>query len=248
MKDITIIGKSKAALNLAHYLDFIGIKYNLLEYRKSGKSQNIIKDSKIIFILTRDDEIINFYNKNLDLIKGKKLYHFSGALFHKNIVSLHPIISFSKKLLSKKDFEEIIFTSENPERIRKELLWFKNKIIKIKPKDKPYYHCLLNILFNFPPLLFKSISDDLINKFNLPKEYIDKRLKDVIERYIDDPEFVGGPLERGDRKTVAAHLKALSGKRLFYIYEGFLKYYHQKDKRYKVKRSKSKKLSSDCQS
>jgi len=234
MKDITIIGKSKAALNLSHYLNSIRIKHSLIRYRESEKYLDWIKNSETVFILTRDDEIINFYKKNFKLLKGKKLYHFSGFLYHREITSLHPVISFSKKVISKKAFEEIIFTSENPERIRKELLWFKNKIIKIKPKDKPYYHCLLNIFFNFPPLLFSSVVGELEYRFKIPKKYIDKRMSDIIKRYMDEPEFFGGPIERGDKKTVAAHLKALKGKNLFYIYEGFLKYYHQKDKRYKV--------------
>jgi hypothetical protein len=231
MKSITIVGKSKAAINLSYYLKSIHIKHNFTGYHDFKKHLDLIKNSEILFILTRDDEILNFYKKNLKLLKGKKLYHFSGVLFSKNITSLHPVTSFSDNPLSKKDFEKIIFTSESPLKVKKELKWFRNKIIKINPADKPYYHCLLNILFNFPPLIFKSVSDELTNKFNIPEKYINQNIIKIVKRYIDNPYFSGGPFVRGDKRTIEAHLKSLKGKKIFYIYDGFLKFYHQKYKR-----------------
>ncbi|MEW6013291.1 MAG: DUF2520 domain-containing protein [Elusimicrobiales bacterium] len=223
MNEIIIIGNSKAAINFSNYLKSIGVKNKIIPYRKTDSNKNAIKKAKTVFILTKDDNIQKFYRKYRKTIKDKKLFHFSGALTFKDITSLHPIYPFSKKPLTQKEFEKIIFTSENPKYIKSNLKWFKNEIVKINPCQKPYYHAVVSIYLNFPLLILRDLSRLIEKKFKIPKKYLRavffKNLKNFLKT-----EEVTGPIERKDKKTIKRHLKAIKKTRLLNLYEGMLKF------------------------
>ncbi len=221
MNDVIIIGNSKTAKALFSYLKYKSIKSRIIPYRKYQLYLNLIKKAKIIFILTKDDEIINFYNSVKEIIHDKKLFHFSGTIYHPAIISLHPIFSFSSKP-DKNEFKKIIFTSENPQHVRKTLNWFKNKIIKIPKNEKPYYHCLLTILLNFPLILINETLPILNKKFKIPKKYLKNLIKKNIENYFKTG-YITGPITRKDKKTIYFHLKKMKSKKLKELYLAFLK-------------------------
>lgn len=222
MSKIVLIGNSKSSVNLSSYLKSIRINHRIIPYRKSKFQKDKIKKAEVIFILTKDDEIEKFYNKNKDILISKKLFHFSGAVTHKHIISIHPVFSFSKKTISKEEFEKIIFSSENPGYIKKNLKWFKNKVIKINPQEKAYYHSLLSVYFNFPLIIIRELSDRITRKFNISKNYLKYSFIKNFERYIKTDEITG-PIERNDKKTIKKHMKSLKNKRILSLYKEILK-------------------------
>ncbi|MEF3279353.1 MAG: DUF2520 domain-containing protein [Elusimicrobiota bacterium] len=224
MSEILIIGNSKASKNFSAYLNFIGLSHTILPLRKTIQYKSKIKEAKIIFILTKDDEILKFYSKNKKILSGKKLFHFSGTVYDKNILSLHPIISFPKNPITGKEFEKIIFTSENPVKAKKELRWFKNKIININPENKSEYHMLLTILLNFPLILIENSYQVLVKKYHIPEKYLSNLILKTIQNYIENNNQLTGPLIRKDFKTIKLHLKHLTRNPLRHIYYGFIKY------------------------
>lgn len=223
MSEIIIIGNSKAAINFSNYLKSIGLKNKIIPYRKTYLNEKSIKKAKTVFILTKDDSIKKFYLKNRKIIKDKKLFHFSGALTFKNIISLHPLYSFSKKPLTQKEFEKIIFTSENPKYIKLNLKWFKNKIIKINTYQKPYYHAIVSIYFNFPLIMLRDFSRLIGKKFKIPKKYLQEVFLKNLNNFLKTGE-VTGPIERKDGETIKRHLKALKKTKLLNLYKGMLEF------------------------
>ncbi len=223
MNEIIIIGNSKAAINLSNYLKSIGLKNKIIPYRKTDSSENAIKKAKTVFILTKDDNIEKFYRKYRKIIKNKKLFHFSGALTFKNIISIHPLYPFSKKPLTQKEFEKIIFTSENPKYIKSNLKWLKNEIIKINPCQKPYYHAVVSIYFNFPLLILRDLSCLIEKKFKIPKKYLQEVFLKNLNNFLKTGEITG-PIERKDQKTIETHLKAIKKTKLLNLYKGMIEF------------------------
>ena len=222
--NILIIGKSKAALNFSRYLKILKIKSKIIPYRELKKYKDHLTSNKIekycaVFILTRDEDIIPTYKRYLKGLKNKRIFHFSGSVYHKCITSIHPIFSFPDKPIRNKDFKNIIFTSENPEKVKKTIPWFKNKIIKINKKDKIYYHSLLTIYFSFP-LIIKRIIEKEMKKFNIPRNYLHNLLKKKIENKNSN---ITGVLARNDKKIISKHLKSLKKTKYYGIYKEILK-------------------------
>lgn len=221
--NIAIIGNSKSGINLKSYINSKGVKVKLIPYRKIKEHINDLQRSEIIFILTKDDEINRFYNNYKELLTNKKLFHFSGSIYHKKITSLHPIFAFSRKPLSTKEFENIIFTSElSPALIKSQLNWFRNKIIQINPLEKPYYHALLSIYFNFPLIIIEELSTIISKRFKIPVWYLNYAFKKNLENYFRTKQITG-PIERNDRSTITRHLKALKKTDLEGLYKAVLK-------------------------
>jgi len=213
MKKYLLIGNSKAAINFSSYLKSKGIKHSKVEFRKINLLKDKLNLFDVFFILTKDDKIIPVYKKYLKKL-NKPVFHFSGCIYHNKIVSMHPIFSFTKKPIPKKEFEKIIFTSENPKKIKEILPWFKNKIIEIKPKEKPYYHSLLTIYFSFP-IIMKKIIEKEMQKFSIDEDYLNKLFR---KKFIEKNITITGPIIRNDKKTIKKHLKALRKKPFFEIY------------------------------
>ena len=217
MKRYLLIGNSKAAKNFSAYLKSKGINHKKTALRKlKFISKKLNFDA--FFILTKDDKIISTYNKYLKNLY-KPVFHFSGCIYHPYITSMHPIFSFNKKTISKEEFEKIIFTSEKPNEIKKNLPWFKNKIIQIKPSDKPYYHALLTIYFSFP-FVIKNIVEKEIKKFNIKPNYLNTIFR---KKFTEKKITLTGPLIRNDKKTLKKHLKILKGKKFYKLYNEIIK-------------------------
>lgn len=227
--DIILIGNSRASKNLSSYLKFRNIPHKKIPYRKINKYITHINKYSIIFVLTKDDEIMNFYTKYKRFINKKSLLlHFSGSLYTKHITSLHPLFSLKKKVLKPDDFEKIIFTSENPSYIKKNLKWFKNKIIKINPCDKPLYHALISIYLNFPLIIKKSIEDELI-KFKIPRNYLNYVFYRNIKDSLNIKNGLSGPVVRNDVKTIKSHLKVLKRTPFNSLYRSIIRIWRNYD-------------------
>lgn len=229
-KNLLIIGNSKAAKNFSTYLKFKKIKYKIIPYRKIALTHLDFAKYKTVFILTSDNNIIEFYKKFKKYLKrDTSLFHFSGAFYHKKIVSIHPIFSFKKKTIKPKDFEKVIFTSEKPQYVKKQLRWLNNKIIKINPQQKPYYHAILSIYLNFP-LIIKNILEKEINKnFKISTKYLEYVFLKNITDSVKSKNDITGPIIRNDTTTIKKHLFSIKNTPYYSLYTSILKLWRSYD-------------------
>ncbi|MGC9070164.1 MAG: DUF2520 domain-containing protein [Elusimicrobiales bacterium] len=219
---ILIIGKSKVAKSFSAYLRYRRINHKVIAYRKINSYAEKIKDYKTIFFISKDSEIDKFYRRfKKRIYPNAKLFHFSGSILHHKIVGMHPIFSFKEKPIAPFDFEKIIFTSEDPSYIRKNLKWFKNRIIKIKPEQRVMYHALLSIYLNFP-LIIKEITHRLLIKYGIPSKYLNYVFERNIKDALNSKKGITGPIARDDLKTIKKHLSALKKTEFLQLYKAIL--------------------------
>lgn len=242
--NIGFIGAGKVGVSLGKYFKANGLKLTGY-YSKSYNSckeaceftaskhykdlHSLIRDSKIIFITTPDDSILNLWNsiKKYD-IKDKIICHTSGSLSSKifsNInnsgafgYSIHPIFAFSDKFNCFKNLKNAYFSMEGDAQYLYELKAIfesiGNKIFIIDSDKKPLYHlscvCASNLILS------------LINIgcANLVECGFDEKdalaaLMPLIENNIANLKANGvykaltGPVERGDLGTIKAHIEAM---------------------------------------
>ena len=219
---ILIIGRGKVSAPLRDYLKWRKIPHRLHHRHQKTPLEKAAKGAAVVFLLIKDDLIADFVRAN-PCLKGKKLIHFSGSQSFRNILGMHPFMSFSGRRITPQEYEKIYFVSENPAEIRKCLPWLKNPIVKIKPNDKPLYHALCCMGSNFPVILWTKTLEKLNGKFHIPRKAIFDYYRTSLENFIHNPcKSLTGPLVRKDAGTIKSHLKVLRKSEFLNTYSAFL--------------------------
>ncbi|EOD00446.1 Rossmann-like and DUF2520 domain-containing protein [Caldisalinibacter kiritimatiensis] len=243
---IGFIGAGKVGTAFGKYLKKYGFKvygYYSRTYESALKAakytdtkaveniEEIVVNTDIIFITTKDDEIRNVSNrlvqKNL-LIKGKILIHMSGAASSDILIkakeqgsciySLHPLQSFADIDKAVKDLEDTIFSLEGDEEkinvIEDILKKTDNEYFKLNANQKSIYHaaaCVVSnylvTLMDYGLSLFESIGIDKEKGFKALLPLIDGTLKNIYD--LGTEKALTGPIARGDTNTIERHLKSM---------------------------------------
>jgi len=98
----------------------------------------------------------------------------------------------------------------------------------LSKKLKPLYHAFCMISGNFTCLLWERFFSELEQTFSLPKSVAYTYLEQIFHnlRYSDESALTG-PLVRGDKKIIKAHLDALKDDAYKNIYQAFVDAYQQ---------------------
>ncbi len=205
------------------------------------------REAEIVFICTPDEEISKISEElaSSDIDWSKKIViHSSGLLASEVLNSLkekgayigsfHPAQSFPHKKPSLEQFRKIVYGLEGS----REALSLSKKIVKkleghpliLKKEDKPLYHAACSIASNFFVVLLDlaiSLLRELGIKEEKASEIILPLLKGTLQNVIDlkTSSALTGPLVRGEKSSIQAHLKALEGHPLYLeIYLSLAKY------------------------
>ena len=160
--------------------------------------------------------------------QNKTVFHCSGFLpsavlqplktKRASTASLHPIQSIPSKETAPSVFQNIYFSLEGEKRAillgQKIVHDLGSRSIQIKPEDKPCFHAALSISSNFLVVLIDSVLN-LLKSAGLSETKAIQILRPLLNgtlRNISNNNVrtaLTGPLIRGDRQTVYAHLEAL---------------------------------------
>lgn len=198
---------------------------------------DLIWDSKVIFITTPDDAIGQVWGQ----LKAANIYdrivcHCSGVLsseifsessaprYRCRGYSIHPLLAVSSRLDSYKELSRTLFTIENgaKERVQRQAdeidAMFRacgNQVIYLRPQDKARYHAAAVMASNLVLGLAQTAAEELQNCGFSRKEALDalvpfmQRNVAHLENHMPE-EVLTGPVERGDVQTVCTHLETLT--------------------------------------
>ncbi len=237
-KHIVLIGAGNLATQLGIALHNAGYFISQV-YSPTKKSANLLAkkinavaitdfkkldlEAAIYIIAVKDDAIANV-SKKLNL-KDKIVVHTSGSVemnilknTSKNHGVFYPLQTFSKN--KKVDFSSIpICIEANNKSTSTSLTYFANSISnhiqKVNSEQRKQIHLAAVFACNFSNHCY-SIAENILKKnkisFNILQPLIEETANKI--KYNSPSEMQTGPAIRGDKKTMNAHLKLLSKKKL----------------------------------
>lgn len=191
--------------------------------------EQLILASDIIFITTGDNAIEDVARRisTLDVaLESKVFIHMSGALTTKildalkvkgaRVCSLHPLQTFSSVEQGFKDLEQAYFALEGDELITELIKEKGNEYFVLTQDQKTKYHLSACVFSNYLVTLLdygsKLLGDIGINQddgLQAMKPLIEATLKNIYNK--GTQEALTGPIQRGDTRTLNAHMDALEG-------------------------------------
>ncbi len=225
-----IVGNGRVAKHLVHYFNFLEITFQHCTRENLSEFGKLSDPVEKILLLVRDDEIEDFYLAHKNEVTSEKIWiHCSGLLSIYGIQSAHPMASFTKHLFDLEFYESIPFVTEKGERKFSELFpEFPNPSFEIEQERKELYHAWCSIAGNFSVILWQHFFHFLENQLTIPAESSYPYLKSVTQNLMLSKDPLTGPIKRGDSKTIEKHFDQIKGSPLEYVYQSFLKLYHQK--------------------
>lgn len=192
----------------------------------------LVEASDIIFITTSDDQIKNVCQilcQDAPLRQNQLFVHMSGALastvlsplkvFGCYIYSMHPLQAFAAVEKAVSDLSKTYFCLEGDEEkisvLESMLQTCGNEFFKLEPEQKLLYHSSACMLSNYLVTLvhnglkiMEDIHIDSTTAFKAMLPLINGTVQNILELGTD--KALTGPIARGDIKTVAEQLKAIS--------------------------------------
>lgn len=189
------------------------------------------QSGQIVIITVPDDRIKDVSEQLASGISEwshRFVFHCSGLLTSrvltplKNLgaltASIHPVQTFAEKSADPHVFTESYFgiEGEKPSIQSSKTLVQKlgGKFILLKPKDKPLYHAACSIASNFLVVLLDTASF-LLQRIGASEGQSIEILFPLIQgtlqnvKKLDISSALTGPIERGDKNSIAQHISAL---------------------------------------
>ncbi len=190
----------------------------------------------IVFLTVPDSEIVNVARSIENVLNKKQTVVHTSGVFSSEIISflpsrtcaLHPLKSFSDPILSADTISGTLFTFDGDESAFSVISYLVEKIgdriVKIKPSDKPVYHLAAVLTANYTVTLF-SISKDMLEAIGFTDKDANDALLNLISGVVRNIKNRGavdaltGPIVRGDAETLRLHLMHIEDKNLETIYK-----------------------------
>jgi predicted short-subunit dehydrogenase-like oxidoreductase (DUF2520 family) len=198
--------------------------------RIAASSQAAADNSDLVFITTNDTSIAAVASE-VKWRKGVSVIHCSGAdstdileparQSGAMVGGFHPLQTFASVEQAIENIPGSTFAIESEEPLLSILKKMAEDLggswIKLKAEDKVAYHAAAVLASNYLVTLVK-MAADLWQTFSVPTDQATKALLPLIRGTLHNIETIGipqcltGPIARGDKGTIAKHLKALQEK------------------------------------
>lgn len=223
-----LVGDGRVARHLAHYFDLSGISWTGWARNTDDVSVAEKLQSCDIILLAVADGAIDGLAAMFD--DTRPLVHFSGCATHDRAVGLHPLASFGDALFDLNFYQQIPFVGEKGRATLGDIFpALPNPFFEIAAEQKPLYHALCAMAGNFSVMLWQKLFFDL-QKLGIEGAAMMPFLQSVTQNLTNDPvNALTGPVVRGDKTTVAAHLTALQGDEAEKLYQAFIEFYANKN-------------------
>jgi predicted short-subunit dehydrogenase-like oxidoreductase (DUF2520 family) len=197
-----------------------------------GNLSDLLNNSKIIFITTTDSAISQIWEQLKALhVHDKIICHCSGVLsseifsdisaYNCSGFSVHPLLAINSRHNSYKELSNALFTIEGSDQVAKDELTTLlrscgNKVVSIKPEDKPRYHAAAVMASNLVLGLAQTAAEEL-EQCGFTRNEALEALSPFMQANIahlseqTPEEALTGPVERADLTTVETHLEKLGG-------------------------------------
>jgi hypothetical protein len=211
---ILIVGNGKLSKHLKHFLHLKNLKYD--QWQRDSNQRPEFNQYPVILLAIKDDALLNFYETYEDELSDKQVIHFSGSFYHKKILGIHPLMTFSEKIYEDEIYDQIPLIIDHNIPGLSDMT--KNPIIKIDPEVKAKYHALCVLAISAPQIIWKTMIEQLA-PMGIHKNEVTGYLKHITENFILNSDSLTGPLVRGDLKTIEKNINSLSENNLKNIYK-----------------------------
>jgi len=233
-----IIGSGRLASHLIQYFKLLNI--SVLKWSRNAnpdfnsfsntstqeRLQLCLKMCSHVLLAISDEALETWIN---DLLPKKRIIHFSGTYYNHKAFGIHPLMTFTKKLLNLEFYQNIPMVTDydpNTPTLGHLIPEWLNPYFYLPSHKKRLYHSLCVLSGNFTNLLWQRTFQLFENELQLPKETLHYYLKMTCTNILEDPyNSLTGPLVRQDKNTMIENQNALKDYRLDSLYEEFVKVY-----------------------
>ncbi|MBL7670980.1 MAG: DUF2520 domain-containing protein [Bdellovibrionaceae bacterium] len=232
-----LVGSGRLAKHLKFWLNHYG--YVVDQWNRGlglDQLQEAMRAKPRVLLAISDSSLESFFTENLKIpLRDSGLHpvHFSGAFHHPEIISAHPLMTFSENLYPEDFYCKIHWTLCGVSSLEAIFPQMRNTYSVITAEQKPLYHAACVLGGNLPVLLWREmarifselgLSSDLTPE--MPTSAYLAFLSRVLENFAANPQnALTGPIIRGDMTTIAANLKALDQNPWREVYQACLKAY-----------------------
>lgn len=181
------------------------------------------KTATHILLAISDDAIEPFIKTRLQETKAVKV-HFSGSLVTDLAFGAHPLMTFGETLYPVETYTKIPFLiDDNAPDFAALLPGLANPHGRLPRSEKAKYHALCVMAGNFSCILWQKLFNFLEQDLGLPAETASLYLQQQTENLqADYRRALTGPLVRGDEKTMARNIAALTDDPFQNVYKTFV--------------------------
>lgn len=223
VNNVLIIGHGRLAKHLTHWCTLL--QKFVHHWTRNDNKPLSLQNIDYIWLAISDNALVPFYQETLKpLLSGQKVVHFSGTVHHSDMISAHPLMTFSHELYDLATYNKIYFGVTGAESLTEALPGFTNPFFKLRAEDKPLYHALCVASGNLPQLLWSETQPQFAD-LKVPPEAVKVFLEQSLTNFFSQgSQAVTGPIVRKDTTTIAKNLSALEkvNLKLKNIYQSFL--------------------------
>ncbi len=193
-------------------------------------------DPSHIYLAVSDSAIEELALQNQKYFRARTVVHFAGSRpsLH-GVHAAHPLSTFSSREtpVVAEDFARIPFVLDRGGPPFSELFpTLHNPSFEIDADDRRYYHAHCSLSGNFTVLLWEAVTQRFQSKLGLPKDALSIYREQIFKNLAlaKSESVLTGPLVRGDRRTIDAHLASLAEYKesaLTEIYRSFIHLYQE---------------------
>jgi hypothetical protein len=228
-----IIGRGKVATHFKNYFSLLNVPFSSWDRSQSESQLKDLYDiSSRVFLAVSDsalgDSAARFCTSNT-----VSHFHFSGSQEIPNVMTLHPLMTFSDRLYDLETYEKIPFVTTQSATKEKLIPGLKNPVFILPDSSVlPRYHLACSMMSNFSIMLW-SLGEKLFADLGLDRKIFMPLLEKTLENFSFQGTYaLTGPISRKDKLVVQQHLQELSRlvdpqlrEHLPLIYQAFLKTY-----------------------
>lgn len=204
-----LIGSGRLAKHLQFYFQSLGIP--LLTWSRSDGVDLLVEKlnlAQFVGLAISDDSLSSFFDqhlKNLDI----KIFHFSGSFHHPEILSFHPLMTFSNELYEKEFYKKIHFAVSDQDQFKNIFPKLPNPTFLLASDNKALYHAWAVLLGAGTQNHLKSGIHSL-STIGVPIEASLLYLEKTFEQFLKHKgQTITGPWVRNDKTTIEKNLNAL---------------------------------------
>ena len=212
-----IVGDGRLAKHLMWFLPKLtgkkkNLKPHLSQWSRGQNAQQLadaLGAADRVLLAISDSALEAFYKQHKSTQPGKIWVHFSGALHIPDMLSAHPLMSFSDNLYPLRVYQQLLWVVEEPHALQDVLPGLHNPSISLSAEKKSLYHSACVMVGNLP-IFWMNEGLQLFQELQIPKQSALQFVERAYENWKNSPATaLTGPLARKDRETLQKHLVAL---------------------------------------
>lgn len=205
-----LVGSGRLASHLKYYFNSIQLSHLTWSRSETAEVLNqCLAKSSFVMLAISDDAIERFY---LDHLSKTRLtvVHFSGALFHPEILSFHPLMTFTHHLYDLDFYKKIHFAVSSLDQFKKLLPQLSNPCFQLSDSQKGFYHAWAVMMASGSQSFWKYAIKQM-KTIGVPEQACEIYLKQMAAQFfLDKKNSMTGPWIRNDQKTIEKNKVSLN--------------------------------------